>query len=143
MPATPDLMLGAVIALTLLDGRASAAIVAVAGGVCVDALGGVGVSLSPMLYLAAVLTVGLLSEKMLPSFLSFMLLLLPSLVLRALFSVFGVWAFVGEIAFPSGFLGGVLLPEALSTFVFCLPIYFLVSLCLLPLKDRRERGVRL
>ena len=71
LPATPDLILGAVIAVALLDGRASAAIVAVAGGVAVDALGGVGASLSPLLYLGVVLTVGFLSEKMLPGFLSF------------------------------------------------------------------------
>ncbi len=142
LPAIPDLMLGAVIAVALLDGRASAAIVAVAGGVAVDALGGVGASLSPLLYLGVVLTVGFLSEKMLPGFLSFILLLLPSLILRALFSLVGVWIFVGEITFY-GVFSGVILPEAISTFLFCLPIYFLVTLCLLPIKDRRERVTRL
>ena len=142
LPATPDLMLGAVIAIALLDGRGSAAIVAVAGGITVDALGGVGASLSPLLYLGVVLTVGLLGEKMLSSFLSFLLLLLPSLFLRALFSLVGIWLFVGEITF-AGVLTGVLLPEAISTFVFCCPIYFLVMLCLLPIKDRRERAARL
>lgn len=142
LPAVPDLMLGAVIAVALLDGRSSAAIFAVAGGITVDALGGVGASLSPLLYLGVVLTVGLLGEKMLPSFLSFFLLLLPSLVLRALFSLVGVWLFVGKITF-AGIFSGVLLPEAISTLLLCLPIYFLVMLCLIPLKDRRERGTRL
>ena len=137
LPATPDLMLGAVLAITLLDDRRTAAIVAVAGGITVDALGGIGVSLSPILYLSVVLTVGILSEKMLPSFLSWLILLLPSLLLRALFSLFGFWIFVGEISF-SGIVSSVLFPEAISTLLFCLPIYFLVMLCLKPIKDRRD-----
>ncbi len=137
LPATPDLMLGAVLAIALLDDRRTAAIAAVAGGIFVDSLGGIGASLSPLLYLCVVLTVGLLGEKMLPSFLSWLLLLLPSLLLRALFSLFGYWMFVGEIEM-TGVASTVLLPEAISTLFFCLPIYFLVMLCLAPIKDRRD-----
>ena len=138
LPAIPDLMLGAVLAIAVLDDRRSAAIVAVAGGVAVDALGGVGISLSPILYLAMVLSVGILCEKMLPRFLSWLLLLLPSLLLRALFSFLGFWIYTGGGSFR-GLLPEVLLPEAICTLLFCCPLYFLVMLCVLPLKTRRER----
>ena len=137
LPATPDLMLGAVLAVAVLDGRVTAAIVAVVGGVAVDALGGVGVSLSPLLYLTVILTVGILSEKMLPRFLSWLILLLPSLVLRACFTTLGFWIYT-EGADPSGIVSGVLLPEAVCTLIFCLPLYFLLTLCVLPLKERRN-----
>ena len=136
LPATPDLMLGAVLAIALLDDRRSAAIVAVAGGITVDALGGIGASLSPLLYLCVVVTVGFLGEKMLPSFVSWLILLLPSLVLRAMFTLFGYWAFLGEVRMQ-GVFSAVLLPEAISTLLFCLPIYGIVKLALLPIKDRR------
>jgi len=140
LPATPDLMLGAVLAIAVLDGRHVAAIVAVAGGIFVDALGGVGASLSPLLYLAVILTVGILSEKMLPRFLSWLILLLPSLVLRALFTLAGflIYSKGGSLA---GFFGGVLLPEAITTLLFCLPLYFVVILCVLPLKDHRKAAL--
>ena len=137
LPATPDLLLGASLAIALLDNRVSAAIVAVVGGLTVDALGGVGISLSPLLYLIVVLTVGLFAEKMMPKFLSWLLLLLPSLLLRALFSLVGFWIYTEKISL-SGVLWEILLPEAISTLVFCLPLYFLVTLCVIPLNDHRH-----
>ena len=99
-----------------------------------------GVSLSPMLYLAVILTVGLLSEKMLPRFLSWLILLLPSLLLRAIFTLVGflIYSQGGSL---TGFFGGVLLPEAITTLLFCLPLYFVVILCVLPLKDHRKAAL--
>lgn len=141
LPATPDLMLGAVLAVAVVDDRKAAAIVALAGGVMVDALGGVGVSLSPLLYLSVILTVGVLSEKMLPRFLSWLILLLPSLLLRALFTVFGYLIYTGGGGL-SGIVWEVLLPEAICTVIFSLPLYFLVTLCTLPLKERRTQTLR-
>lgn len=141
LPATPDLMLGAVLAVAVIDDRRTAAIVAVVGGVAVDALGGVGISLSPLLYLSVILTVGILSEKMLPRFLSWLILLLPSLLLRALFTLAGFWLYTGGGSF-SGIVSGVLLPEAVCTLIFSLPLYFLVTLCALPLKERRNHTLR-
>ena len=105
LPATPDLMLGAVLAVAVIDDRKVAAIVAVVGGVTADALGGVGASLSPLLYLSVILTVGILSEKMLPRFLSWLILLLPSLLLRALFTLAGFWLYTGGGSF-SGIVSG-------------------------------------
>ena len=141
LPATPDLMLGAVLAVAVIDDRRTAAIVAVVGGVAVDSLGGVGISLSPLLYLSVILTVGILSEKMLPRFLSWLILLLPSLLLRALFTLAGFWLYTGGGSF-SGIVSGVLLPEMICTLLFSLPLYFLLTLCTLPLKERRNHTMR-
>ena len=141
LPATPDLILGAVLAIALLDGRKTAAIVGVFGGIVIDSLGGVGVSLSPLLYLVVVLTVGGISEKMLPGFFSWLCLLLPSLLLRGLFTALGFLFYTGGL--PVGeVLRSVILPEAICTVIFCCPLYFLVKLCVLPIKDRRDRAAR-
>lgn len=141
LPATPDLMLGAVLAVAVVDDRRSAAIVALIGGMTVDALGGVGSSFSPLLYLSVLLTVGILSEKMLPRFLSWLILLLPSLLLRALFTIVGFWIYTGG-GTVSGIVSEVLLPEAICTLIFSLPLYFLVTLCVLPFKERRNQTLR-
>ncbi len=141
LPATPDLLLCAVLAVAVIDDRRTAAIVAVVGGVTVDALGGVGISISPLLYLSMILTVGILSEKMLPRFLSWLILLLPSLLLRAIFTLAGFWIYTGGGSL-AGIVTGVLLPEAVCTLIFGLPLYFLVTLCTLPLKERRNQTLR-
>ena len=50
LPATPDLILCALLAILVLDSTPAAAISAVAGGILIDALGGVGVAWSPLFY---------------------------------------------------------------------------------------------
>ena len=49
LPATPDLILCAVVAIALLDSPAVAAVAAVGGGVLSDVMGGTGAYFSPIL----------------------------------------------------------------------------------------------
>ena len=46
LPAAPDLILGVVVAVSLLDSQKAGAVVGVAGGFLSDAIGSVGISLS-------------------------------------------------------------------------------------------------
>ena len=141
IPATPDLLIGAVMAIALLDSVRSAAVFAVAGGFMIDAVGSVGISLSPLLYLVAVCAIGLLAAKMLPSFFSYLLLLLGAVALREVFSFLQL-LIIGKVPPVATALTGVILPEALCTLVLCIPVYFLVKLCIIPLHIGRDGVLR-
>ncbi len=140
LPATPDLMLGVVVAVALIDSPMAGAAVAVGGGFVIDAIGGVGVSLSPLIYLAIAVVSGLLSGKFMVRWVSFDILLLPALFLRSVATMIGAMLFAGSLD-PKVLLLELLLPELLVTALFCLPLYVVVRLCTLPLKDRRDRTV--
>ncbi len=141
LPATPDLILGGIAAVLLLDSRKSAAIAAVAGGFMIDALGGVGVSLSPVLYLAVAMILGVFAEKMLPVFWSWLVLMIPAILIRGGFTLMELWLFRGDFSLLA-MVKQVILPEMLWTLGVNLPFYFLIRLCMLPLKDRRNRFPR-
>ena len=126
-PATPDLILGLLLAIALLDSDRSAAVVAVSAGFFIDAIGGAGLSLSPAVYLIFVILVGIFSRKVLKSFASFLLLLIPSLLYRGTATY--ICLALADRSLPALWvLTEVLLPEALTTGLLCLPIYFIVKL---------------
>ena len=129
-PATPDLLLGTLLAIALLDGLESASVCAVCGGFMLDAIGSSGLALSPVIYLVFVLTVGALSRKVLKRFASYSLLLALSLVYRALSTLICL-ALSGNLSIPPEIwvFTEVILPEMLTTALLCLPVYPVVRLC--------------
>ncbi len=140
LPATPDLMVGVVVAVALIDSPKAGAAVAVGGGFVIDALGGVGISWSPLLYLTVALVMGLLAEKFMVRWVSFAILLLPALFLRSMATMIGAML-LAELLDPKKMLFELLFPELLATALLCMPLYAVVRLCTLPLKDRRDRTV--
>ncbi len=134
-PTTPDLMLGLVIAILLLDAPASAAAVSLGAGFLIDALGTARFFLSPIFYLAIVLLLALPASKMLARFPSFAVLLVPALVARAGYTLL-CFAIAASPMPAWSYLGGILWREALVTAITVLPIYPLVSLCMRPLRAR-------
>ncbi len=141
LPAVPDLILGATVAVTLLDSQKAGAVFGVLGGFLSDALGSVGISLSPMLYLLVAVTVGSLASKMMSSLPSFCLLMLPALLCRGVFSLGQATLLWGY--FPvADVLRHIVLPELIWTTIFCLPAYGLVKLCTLVFRSRRVRSLR-
>ena len=138
LPVTPDLMLGALTAILLFDSRKVAAVVAIVGGVWLDAVGSIGIVWSPVLYLLVVAVVGALSEKMMHGFWSWILLMPASLILRMGFTLMGLMLASDSFAWGAA-MRSVLLPEAAETLVIGIPLFFLVCLCSLPLRDPRDR----
>ena len=136
LPATPDLALGLVVCVLLFDSVQAASAVAIGTGVLLDALGTSGFFLSPLVYFAVCLILFLPASKMLPRFLSFCVLLLPSLVLRALFTALCMTLYLGRLPTLS-LLGHTALWELLMTALFCLPLYPVFRLCRRPLSARR------
>ena len=127
-PATPDLIMGMLLAIALLDSPASAAVTAVCAGFFIDALGGAGLALSPLIYLLYVFMISIFSGKVLKSFFSFIILLVPSLIYRAAATYICFSLRIGALA-PLWCFKEIILPEALSTALLCLPVYFIVKLC--------------
>ena len=141
LPATPDLILGFAVAVTLLDSRKSGIAVAIAGGFWIDALGGVGVSLSPILYVAVAVLVSFPAQKMLPRFFSWLILMLPATLCDALYGALRLWLRMGAYPIREALLE-ILLPMIGCTLLFCAPLYGAVRLCLPLLQDPRERSLR-
>ena len=133
--AVPDITLGALCGVFMLDNKWSASICALGAGYFIDALGAVAPSFSPLFYILAVAVIGALSEKMMPRFLSFAVLLIPASALKCLFTYLEIWVYMG--ARPAlSCVTDVLLPEFISTVVVCLPIYFVIKLCVIPIEAK-------
>lgn len=131
-PATPDLLLSLVVAVLLLDSVYSAAAVAIGAGFLVDALGATSFFLSPLFYFAVVLILCTPASKMLASFPSYLLLMLPALLLRAAYTA--LCFLFAQGAMPAlSHVGGVLAAEALITALLSLPVFPTVKLFRLPL----------
>lgn len=126
-PATPDLVMGMLLAIALLDNPASAAVTAVCAGFFIDAVGGSGLALSPLVYILYVFMISIFSGKVLKSFFSFIILLVPSLIYRAAATYLCFSLRIGALA-PLWCFEEIILPEALSTALLCLPVYFIVKL---------------
>lgn len=133
-PATPDLIMTMLTAIALLDSPKSAAICALASGFFIDAIGGSGIAISPVVYLLGVVAVSFFTDKILKGLPSFLLLLIPTLVCRAISTY--AYAVIAERAMPSASVfPDVILPEAIATALLAIPVYFLVKLCTVPLQS--------
>lgn len=141
LPATPDLILCAVLGILLLDCDSAAFISAVVGGLMLDAIGGLGIAWSPLFYFMVTAVMSLTVKKVIPGLVSFLVLLLPSLFLRAGFTALDVWMSGGLLS-ASELIKKILLPEAVITFLCGFIVYALVCLFRLPIRDGRNRSRR-
>ena len=135
-PRTPDLIMGLILATALCDNPKTAMALSVGAGFFIDAIGGGAFSLSPIIYFGYAVMISLISQKMLKSFPSFLLLLLPSLLYRAVATT--ALSLLNSTASLGGSLVVTLLLEALCTFVLCLTVYPLINLATKPLSSRRK-----
>lgn len=126
-PATPDIMLGMLLAILLLDGEKSAAVCAVAAGFFVDAIGSSGILLSTLVYFLFVAMIMPFAKKVLKSFASYALLLIPALIYRAVATY--ICAALAYRSLPGlWIIADILVPEMIVTAILCLPVYFIVKL---------------
>ena len=135
MGATPDLILGFVVALALTSTLEETAVCAVVGGYIIDALGGVGLSFSAFFYLLVGVSIGIMGKKFMQSFPSYAVLLIPACVLGGIYTCVEVILFYGSIPTISALIK-LVLPEILVGYIFCLPIYFIVKVSSLPLESK-------
>ena len=135
-PKTPDLILAMLVAIALLDSELAAGVCAVVCGFFIDAVGSTGLAISPLIYFLTVVIVCCFTGKILKSFPSFLILLVPTLICRALATYIRIIIAEG---FPEPWvITEIILPELLITALFAMPIYFLVKLCIKPLKSHSK-----
>ncbi len=128
LSAVPNIVLGGVAAIALFDSQRTAVICGIVSGFMIDALGGSGVSLSPVALLCVALLCSEIAKKMLPSIISWVIILLPAALLGSLFTVVNILLSVGKFSFTAVFKT-VLLPELILTVIFSIPLFFIVKLC--------------
>ena len=134
-PATPDLVLGALVAIALLDSGKVAMVAAIPAGFLMEAIGGSGIALLPLIYLVSVTCIGGIAAKLLPRFLSYAVLMALAALLRSLFTLLQIG--MAMEALPSiETIPGLLLPELLCTFILSLPTYPLTKLARIPMTQK-------
>ncbi|MBO5884067.1 MAG: hypothetical protein J6Q78_06650 [Clostridia bacterium] len=135
MGATPDLILGLVVALALTSTLEETAVCAVVGGYVIDALGGIGLSFSALFYLLVGVSIGIMAKKIMQSFPAYAVLLIPAFLLGGIYTGVEVILFYGSVPTVSA-LVKLILPQMLMGYIFCLPIYFIVKVSSLPLESK-------
>jgi cell shape-determining protein MreD len=121
----PNIVLGAIVAISLLDSEYAALICALASGFMIDALGSSGISLSPISFLVIALVASEISKKILPTFVSYLMVLIPSTLINAIFTIIKIFFATKELRFLSIFKT-ILLPEFILTVIFSLPLFFII-----------------
>ena len=127
LSVVPNLALGGVAAVALLDEERCAVVCGIAAGFLADAIGGSGISFSPLVFMIAAIVCAQVSRKMLPHFLSWLVVMLVASVLGALGTALCI--LLNSSVAISAVFGSVLLPELLATYFISLPVFFLVKLC--------------
>ena len=136
-PMTPDVIMGMLLGIALIDSPKSAAICALFAGAFIDAVGTSALSLSPVMYLLFVVFIGLFSHKMLSGFASFAILLVPTVFFRAIASTI-ISSFARGGVMPASELFAIIVPEAICTVICCLPLYFVLKACSIPLETHSK-----
>ena len=133
----PDLMIGVVVGIAMLDSQRAAAVCGIGAGFVIDAIGSSGLSLSPLFYLIFGALCGALAKKMLPNFLSWTVSLAIFSAARSSLTLLNMLYLSRDVSVAE-VAKSVLLPEAVCTFVICLPIFFAVKLCMIPIDSKRR-----
>lgn len=136
-PSTPDLIMGMLLAIVLIDSDKSAAVTAIAAGFFIDAIGGGAIALSPLVYFLFVVFISLFSRKMLTSFPSFLLLCIPALFYRGAATAVCM-AIDRRAIVPIADVFATVAPELICTALLCIPLYFAVKLCAIPLETHSK-----
>ena len=124
LPATPNIVIGAITAISMLESRHTATVFSLCAGFVIDALGGSGIPLSTLIMLLFSIILTSLAAKMLKNLLVWSLILTLSCALSTLATYLRLLAagYVKDIYFV--FIR-ISLPEFLLTLLFSLPLYFL------------------
>lgn len=120
----PNLVIGAVAAISLFESEHTSAVASIGAGFLTDALGGSGISISPLLFLSVALLLSALSKKILKGF-------FPWILLLTVANLFGIACTYLRLlisnTLPSTELlfKTIILPEFFYTLLFSLPLYFI------------------
>ena len=121
--ATPNLVLGALVAVSIFDKREASIITAISAGFLVDAIGGSGLSLTPIFFLAVSVIFSELSKKILPNIFTYGVLMLPASLTGAVFT-YTMMKLNGTSLGLAELIRTILIPEIFVTVILSLPLCF-------------------
>ena len=139
LPASPDLVLIAVIGLAVYDGERSGAVAGIGGGVLLEALGGgAHILLMPLFYMLCGYIFGIVSRVFLNrNFISWLLYILIGISLRAALGlVHSIFTELDVTVYL--ILTEVTIPEYFITLVCAVPMYFIVRAVSRPFHKKIE-----
>lgn len=138
--AVPDLVLPAVIAIAVYDRERMGTIAGIMGGYIADAVGGVGLSLSPLVYMLCGCLVALLAYSVLRrDFFSWLVGTFFSLIAVGAVSVINAYSSVGAVHFGvSDVIMGLILRPLLASVIMGVPVYFVTKAIWSGFFDNRE-----
>ncbi len=140
IPATPDLVLIAVIGLAVYDGERSGAVSGICGGVLVEAFGGGAHMLfMPLFYMLCGYFFGVVSRVFLNrNFISWLLYILIGAALRSALSlVHGIFSET-DVNIIYLIFTEIIIPEYFVTLVCSIPMYFIVRAAVRPFHKKIE-----
>ena len=128
--AVPDLVLSAVIAIAIYDRERTGVIAGIVGGTITDALGGSGLSLSPLVYMLCAALFALLAYSVLRrDFLSWLIGVACSLIISGIASIICAYSSVTAAHFTvSDIFSRLLIPQFFSSLLVGIPVYFITKL---------------
>ncbi len=131
-PATPDMLLAAVMGLAMFDGERTGAACGIFAGVMANALGGSGTLFMPLFYMMTGFLTGIAIKTFLTrNFLSWLVYISAGILLRESVTFIYIAAAEKFYDVPLILLRAVM-PEALMTLLFSIPVYFTAKLCARP-----------
>lgn len=138
--AVPDLVLPAVITIAIYDRERMGTVAGIMGGYIADALGGTGLSLSPLVYMLCGIIVALLAYSALcRDFLSWLVGTVLSLALSGGASVISAYFAVGTVHFgASDIFSEMLVPQFFASLAVGIPVYFVTKAIWSRFFDNRE-----
>ena len=138
--AVPDLILPAVVAVAVYDKERTGTIAGIVGGVLIDALGGVGLSISPLVYMICGTFVALMTYSVLRrDFISWLTGTAASLIITGGFSVLSARVALGASRFASSDIWSeLLIPQYFASLIMGVPVWFFTRLIWSKWFDNRE-----
>ena len=137
-PASPDLLLSAVIGIALFDGERTGAVCGTAAGLLAVALGGAGTAPLPVFYMLTGYFLGIFARvNFKKNLLSWLIYISLGSVARPMLSLLVIVVTEQGMNLFTAFTR-IILPELLMTVAFSLPNYFLARLVVMPFQKKDE-----
>ena len=126
LDVVPDIVMGVVAVIALLDSQKTALICAIASGFLLDAIGGAGISLMPFAFFLVAIVASEISKKMLVSIFTWIIVLSASAFTKAVFSLMYIFlSYEGIVV--STVIKTIIAPEFFLTLLFSLPLFYIMK----------------
>lgn len=138
LPATPDLLLAAVMGLAVYDGERSGAVAGIGAGVLTEALSPSGIMLLPVVYMLIGYVFGIVTRIFLnKNFLSWVVYMVIACGIRSMITLTHLVINEAGLNVLTA-ADRILIPEYLMTLIFSVPVWLLARACARPFHKQMD-----